>query len=242
LRGAAPGGLPGGTPLGASSEPPRSGRPRAAVAPSHRPPWLVVLSSLILLYGGLLLLTGLTMVRDPMAPARVQPPHVFKSADETFDKQLMAANARAVGAHRQGVRVLAAGSVALALIMLYAAAAALSRDRRGRTIVLAAAWLGIGYQLAGLPVHLPISVEYARAATPLFLQRMEAEKPPGAPSTPPETAAGIAHASAIAVPVMTSLLGMAGSAILIAFFGGRRGRVLYGLEAPRPARPGRGKR
>jgi hypothetical protein len=199
-----------------------------------------VLSSLILLYGGLLLVWGLSTLRDPMAAARAPPPRVFKSTDEAFDKQLVAANVRAVQGHQRSLRLLATGAVVVALVMLYAAAAALSRDRRGRAVALAAAWLGIGYQLASLPVYLPIAHDYAEVSTPLLLQRMEAEKAPGSPSTPPETAAAVARASAVAVPVGSALIGIAGSVVLIGFFGGRRGRVLYGLEPPRPTPIGRG--
>ena len=52
----------------------------------------------------------------------------------------------------------------------------------------------------------------------------------------PEALAGFMHTVFLGVPIGTALLGILGSLLLIAYFGGRRGRVLYGLEAAPPAR------
>jgi hypothetical protein len=38
----------------------------------------------------------------------------------------------------------------------------------------------------------------------------------------------------IASPVVTTAIAIPGSLVLIGYFGGRRGRALYGLERPRP--------
>jgi hypothetical protein len=207
---------------------------RQATAPAHRPTWLVLLSSLTLIYGGLLLVSGLTALRDPQAAARIPVTEPLPPAEETFSKQLTAVNITVITAHARAIRGRAAASLILALLMLYAAAATLSRDRHGRTVTLAAAWLGIAYQVASLPVVIPIARDYARVSAPLLAQMVATEQSTAAQKTTPDAIAGFVQSVLVGIPVVTAVLGVAGSALLISYFGGRRGRVLYGLEAPAP--------
>ena len=44
----------------------------------------------------------------------------------------------------------------------------------------------------------------------------------------------------VGVPIGTALIGIAGSLLLIVYFGGRRGRALYGLASDRITAPDRG--
>jgi hypothetical protein len=167
----------------------------------------------------------------------------------------------------------AAASMGLALLLLYSAAAALSRDRHGRTATLTAAWLGIAYQLGSLPVTIPIAEDYAATSAPIVARAVASELPelvadagtaaaggalarpePGpavdggaapAPAAPsgepplrPEAIAAFMHKVFIGAPIVTAILGIFSSLLLITYFGGRRGRELYGIT-PRPAPPRR---
>jgi hypothetical protein len=234
-------------------------------APTHRPTWLLILSSLTLVYGGLLLVSGLTALRDPAAAARFPATRPQAPEAEAITRELIAVNADIVTRHAAGIRGRAAASSLLALLMLYSAAAALSRDRHGRAATLIAAWLGIVYQVGSLPLMIPIANDYASASAPILARMVAADMPPAAPADAgvaaatasdggagagstsadttskddlprPEALAGFMHTVFLGVPIGTALLGILGSLLLISYFGGRRGRVLYGLEAPPPRR------
>ena len=45
------------------------------------------------------------------------------------------------------------------------------------------------------------------------------------------------HTLSVGVPIATALLGIMGSLLLITYFGGRRGRALYGLTPTRRPPP-----
>lgn len=198
--------------------------------PSHRPTWLVMLSSMTLVYGGLLLVSGLTVLRDPQAAARMPDVHPHTPAQEQVAKRLGAVKAEIVARHTRAARVQAVVSLAVALVMLYAAASTLSRDRNGRRVTMLAAWLGIAYQIATIPLVLPTALDYARLGGPLLAELMEAAQPEAARNTTPEAVTALVKAILVAIPVVTALFGIAASALLLAYFGGPRGRVLYGIE------------
>jgi hypothetical protein len=218
--------------------PPGTGTP---TAPRHRPTWLVVLSSLALMYGGLLLVSGLSALRDPQAAARLPVARPLPADEEAFSRKLVEAGAQVVATHARAIRGRAAASVLLALLLLYGAAAALARDRHGRAVTLAAAWTGIAYQLMSLPVIIPMVRDYARASAPLLAAMVVADRGGGAEAPSPEAVTGLVQSLMIGIPLVTAAVGIAGSIVLIAYFGGRRGRTLYGL-APPGARPLRGPR
>jgi hypothetical protein len=218
------------------------GSARGPSRPSYRPTWLLVLSSITLVYGGLSLVSGLTALRDPSSAARLPMAQPLPPAEEALTNQLIAVNTQVVAWHARGIRGRAAASVALALLMLYSAAAAFSRDRHGRTAMLMAGWLGIIFQVGSLPVVIPIARDYATASAPLLAQLVAAQAPPAAPSAAPDAAAAappealkpeavatFMHSVFIGIPIVTALLGIAGSLLLIGYFGGRKGRALYGL-------------
>jgi hypothetical protein len=213
---------------------------RKAVAPKGRPTWLVVLSSLTLAYGGLLLVSGLSALRDPIAAARLSVTQAMAPAQEMLARQLAETGLQILTGHLLGIRLRAVGSLVLAMALLYAAAAALSRDRHGRTVTLLAAWLGIVYQVASLPVVIPIARDYAAATAPLVSSAMAAEPPTAATSdlgpveTPkPEAVAKVMRSVFVGIPIATALVGICGSVLLLVYYGGRRGRALYGLLPPR---------
>jgi len=232
-------------------------------SPPYRPTWLLVLSSITLIYGGLLLVSGLAALRDPAAAARLPITRPLPPAEEELAHQLAVVNTQVIEAHARGIRGRAAASTLLALLMLYSAAAALSRDRHGRKVTLIAAWLGIAYQLGSLPIVIPMARDYATASAPLLARMVAAQAPSAAPSPPsptlspaagdaaaagtqpaqpaqtaqpaaepppnPEAVASFMRTVFVGVPIGTALVGIAGSLLLIVYFGGRRGRALYGL-------------
>jgi hypothetical protein len=236
-------------PLGpASGDGARARRPSP---PSHRPTWLLVLSSITLIYGGLLLVSGLTALRDPASAARFPATRAMAPDEEALTRELMAVNGEIVARHARGIRGRAAASAVLALLMLYSAAAALSRDRNGRTVTLLAAWLGIAYQLGSLPVVIPIATDYAAATGPLLARMVTAQAPAPAAAADagaapaaaaastdappkPESVVRMMHTVFLGIPIATSLVGIIGSLLLIAYFGGRRGRALYGIGPTAP--------
>jgi hypothetical protein len=212
-----------------SDGPPPALAPRRAKSPEHRPPWLVLLSALTLVYGGMLLVSSLETLRDPRAVTHLPMARAMTPAEDEIARQLVDIGARVVTAHARTIRGNAAASLPVALLMLFAAAAMLSRDRRGRQLALAAAWTGIAYQLATLALTFPVVRDYAGQAAPLLarLVALQADGP-GAGATPEVLAKVV-----VAFPVFTSAIAIAGSLVLIGTFGGRRGRVLYGLERRR---------
>ncbi len=160
----------GAGPLGA-------GAVSGPTAPTHRPTWVLVLSSITLLYGGVLLVTGLGDLRNPAAAVKPPAAQPLAPQQEEMRRELIDVNAAIVARHVGAIRGHAAAAVLLALIMLYSAAAAMSRDRHGRTATLTAAWLAIAYQLGSLPVMIPIANDYAATATPLLARMATANLP-----------------------------------------------------------------
>ena len=227
------------------------GRPGPS-APTHRPPWLLILSSITLVYGGLMLVSGLTALRNPAAAAKFPMTRPLTPEEEVLARELVTIGGEVVDRHSGAIRARAAASMVVALFMLYSAAAALSRDRHGRTATLLAAWLGIAYQVGTLPLVMPIASDYAASSSPLLVRMMAAERPragadagaandQGAATAAgekvdpprPESVASFTETVFLGVPIATALLGVVGSLLLIAYFGGRRGRALYGLPPRR---------
>jgi len=245
------------------------------IAPTHRPRWLLVLSAVTLMQGGMLLVSGLGDVRNPTSvPANLVMPQPLAPDQEALARELLDVNKTILERHAHAIRARAAASMALALLLLYSAAAALSRDRHGRAATLTAAWLGIAYQLGSLPVTIPIA-EDAASSAPIFARAVAADLPeliadagaaaaggapgpavigsgvdggaaavpaPAAPSAEPplrpEAVAAFMHKVFIGAPIVTAILGIFSSLLLITYFGGRRGRALYGLP-PRRSLPSR---
>ena len=152
------------------------------IAPTHRPPWFLILSSITLIYGGLLLVSGLVALRNPAAAAKYPMARPLAPEEEALAKELAAFNDEFVIRHAGVIRGRAVASSLLALLMLYAAAAALARDRNGRTATLVAAWFGIVYQVASLPFMIPVAQDYAAASAPILARMVASDLPPAAPA------------------------------------------------------------
>jgi hypothetical protein len=246
------------------------------IAPTHRPRWLLVLSAVTLMYGGMLLISGLGDLRSPTATANLPMARPMAPQEEALTRELIEVNTAIVARHARPIRGRAAASTALALLLLYSAAAVLSRDRHGRTATLIAAWLGIAYWLGSLPVVMPIARDYAASSAPVFARVIALDLPAlvadagtaaagdagsvlaapapaspapaangGAAGTPagsasgeapprPEAVAGFMQSVFIGAPIVITSVGILVSLLLITYFGGRRGRALYGLPPRHP--------
>jgi hypothetical protein len=213
----------------ARPEAPDAPGPRRPRPPDHRPAWFVLLGLLTLAYGGRMLVSSLETWRDPTAAAHLPPTRALTPAEEEIARQIETASQRVAVTHARTMRVAAVVSVPVALLLLFASAATLSRDRRGRAATLLAAWAGIAYQLAALWLTIPLARDLAREAAPP-LARLAALQSHSADArlTVEEISKVV-----VAFPVIVALAAIAGSLVLIRYFGGRRGRVLYGLEAAR---------
>ncbi len=205
-----------------------------AQAPGVRPPWMTVMASMMLLYGGLTLMSALVTLREPKAAAVVAIESVSHSATQPeVQGQVDAINQVILARYRQAIRVGAMISVAVALLILYAVAAILSRDRHGRVLALYTAGVGIAYELGGLPYGVAIARLAAVDGAPILAKAFieSGRQPPG--TSPVELAARL-HLAIIAPTIFTALLGVGWCVAMLVYFGGRRGRVAYGLEAAPP--------
>jgi hypothetical protein len=190
----------------------------------------VLLSSLTLVYGGVLLVSSLQALRDPRAATQVPVMRAMTPAEDEIARQLVDVGVQVASTHARSIRGNAAASLPVGLLMLFAAAATMSRDRRGRAVALVAAWTGIVYQLATLPLTFPLMRDYATRAAPLMVRLIAMEGDARDGVTTPELLAKFV----MAFPVLAAAVGIAGSFVLIGYFGGPRGRALYGLGRRRP--------
>lgn len=197
-----------------------------AQPPTHRPIWLIMLGATMLLFGGKTLVQGLLMIRDPGTIGRHAIPNVARPPEvEESVRKLEPVLDEIVARHRLALRVDAIASTAFGLFTLYAVAAVLSRDRHGRLLALLTGIFGIGYQVAELPLTSRIAGEIVAAAGPLFAQIMSAAGEAGG-RTQAEQLAALQLATAL-----VAAIGLGWCLLLLVYFGGRRGRELYGLTA-----------
>jgi hypothetical protein len=206
---------------------------KAPKAPTSRPVWLTVLTSSMLVYGGVTLVSALLMLREPRAMAvmaienMTRPAESAAESTETVQK-LEALSSAIVERYKPAVRAGALISLGVALLTLYTVAALLSRDPHGRKLAMVTAVVGIVYQLGGLPLGVVMAHRAATEGGPLLSQIVidSGREPPGF------TAAQLPHL--LVVPaILAGLLGALACLVLLYYFGGRRGRALYGLDSPR---------
>jgi hypothetical protein len=206
--------------------------PRRAKSPERRPPWLVLLSSFTLIYGGVMLVSSLDALRDPRAGTHFPVREAMTEPQEELLRQIVDVGARIAAEHTRAIRFNAAAALPVGLLLLFAAASTMSRDRRGRQFTLLAAWVGIAYQILSATLTFPLIRQYAREAAPQLAQLVAMQAGGPAANATPEVAAQ----AVVAFPLFTTALSILGSLVLIRYFGGRRGRILYGLERPEAPR------
>jgi hypothetical protein len=205
-----------------------------AKAPTHRPAWLMVFTSSMLVYGGVTLVSALLMLREPRAMAvmaienMVRPATSTAESTETIQK-LEALSSLVVDRHKAAVRAGALISLGVALLTLYTVAALLSRDPHGRKLAMVTAIVGIVYQLGGLPLAVAMARQAASEGSALLSQAVidSGREPAGF------TAAQLPHLMVVPA-ILAGVLGALSCLVLLYYFGGRRGRALYGLETRGP--------
>jgi hypothetical protein len=196
----------------------------AAQPPTHRPVWLIVLALAMLLFGGLTLIEGLLTIRDPKALSRLTPRDVaLTSSQEEIVRKIAAINAGVIDRHQGALRLKAAFGIVFGLWTLYATAAVLSRDRHGRVLALTTAVLGTAHRLAVVPLVVGMAREAAEITGPLLAELAAGADSPGA------SLAEVVHRMEIRRQVVAAAVGIGWWLLVFLYFGGRRGRELYGL-------------
>ena len=195
-------------------------------SPTHRPTWVLVLSCAMLLHGGFTLVGGLLTIRDPKAIVAVASRSAGRAslAPELADR-LTAVDESILDRHMGGVRFNAAAGILFGLYTLYAVSAILSRDRHGRALALGVAALSVVHQIASLPLAIRMAREVAAASAPFLVA---ADKAAAAAEL-----VGELQAKSIRPPIFLMVFTLLWCGVIALYFGGRAGRQLYGLEAPR---------
>lgn len=213
-----------------------------AQPPATRPTWVTILGAMMLLASGSSLVSGLLKLSDPGVVLPAKTPDAgaldgtgLATLDPQLGVKLAAAQSATLRRHRTAVRIEAVVEVALALFGLYATAAVMAGDRHGRRLALLTAGLVIVYLLGCLPLNLSLMRDYADHAAALMAAALQSAGR-GADLPSAELAQAVRTAM-VGQPIMVSVVGVAWALVLIGFFGGRRGRRLYGLEpVPGPVR------
>lgn len=200
-------------------------RPRA---PQTRPTWLVLVAAVMLMSAIRLGLSGLYTLRgeDVSAP---EVPALVVSVEDAAAKTVALAMARVWQGHGALVRGHAVLQLLVALFIFYVVAAVFSLDPRGRRLALSAGWTGVLYHLGNAVFGLLVLRPEIMAVAPGVVAQVTAGEGGGLDVLLPTLAA-----LSWALPVVTAAFGILFSGLVLAFFGGRRGRVLYGLEPGAP--------
>lgn len=200
---------------------------------ARRPTWVVVLAMAMMAFGGHLLTGGLSILRG-LGASEVTMPAAVPSGDAAAEASAvasrdLAAVARSAGReHPWAVRGIAAAKVSLGLLLLFAVAAVLTWDPRGRMAVLIAAWAGIAYHIGDALFLFLVVRKGVVAAAPQLASLAAAN----GETLSPEAMASLADTAMLIVTLVTTAVGMAFSVVLLTYFGGRRGRALYGFGQP----------
>lgn len=195
-----------------------------AQAPSNRPVWLIVLALAMALFGSLTLVEGLITIRDPKAMARMTLRDVAMTpSQEEVARKIATIGDAIMARHRTGVRLHGGFSIVFGLWTLYATAAVLSRDRNGRMLALATAVLGTAHWVVKLPFVIGVAREIGEATTPLLTELAGGAGSAGA------SLVEAAQRMIIRSLVISAAVGIGWWVLVFLYFGGRRGRELYGL-------------
>ncbi len=196
----------------------------SAQAPSNRPVWLIVLALAMGLFGSLTLVEGLMTLRDPKAMTRMTLRDVAMTpSQEEVARKIATIGDAIMARHRTAVRLHGGFSIVFGLWTLYATAAVLSRDRNGRVLALATAVVGTAHKLVVLPLVIGVAREVAEATGPLLTELAGGAGSAGA------SLAESAQAMIIRSLVISAAVGIGWWVLVFLYFGGRRGRELYGL-------------
>jgi hypothetical protein len=185
---------------------------------------MLLLAATMMLFGGQTFIEGLLTVRDPKAIVRlVGNTQVRSPLEEESQRKLEPIQDSIVARYRLALRVDAVASIGLGLFVLYAAAAALARDRNGRRLALLTGVFGFAFFSSSLLLWLRMARETVEAAGPLLAEiAANAAQAGGRSSTQLGTAV-------VARPPLLAAVGVGWCVLLLVYFGGRRGRELYGI-------------
>ncbi len=196
----------------------------------RRPVWLAAMTSAMLIYAGMSLIDALSLLRRPHAVTAAAIEDVARASGQIDAARRLAAVGQAiVTAHPVAVRVEAVAAALVALLTLFAVAAIFSRDRRARRATVAAGWAGVLHQLGALPFGVAMARGAAEAGAPV-LQQVLAQNGRDFHGLGQGDVAGALRAAVLMMPVLRAAMGIAWSLALLFFFGGRRGRAVFGQE------------
>ncbi len=194
----------------------------------RRPFWLAAMTSAMLIYAGLSLIDALSLLRRPHAATAAAIEDVARASGQIEAARRLAAVGEAiVAAHRAALRVEALACALVALVTLFAVAAIFSHDRRARLATVAAGWAGVLYQLAALPFGVAMARLAAEPGAPV-LQQLLAQSGRDLHGLAEADVAAALRAAVLMMPVLRAAMGIAWSMALLIFFGGRRGRAVFG--------------
>ena len=210
--------------------------PGRRVPAGQRPTWMVVLASLMVVVAYHLIQDGMSVLVD--GPSRLAGPPVEPGPGDDRASALALRRGIVLALERMDPRLtrgFAASKLVIGALMLFAIAGIATNDRLARRGTLVAAWAGIPYHVGfALFYGLFLRGEMFQVSSEWipYLKHMESTLPRGT------TVARIMNQILVIFPVGVALLGVGFSVVLIAYFGGNRGRAFYGLP-PRGA-PGAG--
>lgn len=202
-------------------------------APTARPVWLRTLTLLMVLLASHLGFQGagsLSADADPPADTAV-----VLTGNEARLRAFRLATSIMLENHPLPVRTHAWMQVLLAGVLLFAVAAIFTRDPRGRRLAIGAAWLVGGYQIAHTAFSILIERPALLTVLPPLVEQLAHHGELGKDAVK-DVQQGMALATLIG-PIVFLAAGLALSAVMLVFFAGRRGRILYGLEKPTEQRP-----
>ena len=209
-----------------------SAAPGRRVPAGQRPTWMVVLASLMVVVAFNLFLGGLSALAD--GPARLAGVPVEGDGAGSAEAAATRALQRGMAIALQRVdplliRTYAIAKLVLGALMLFAVAAIATNDRRGRQGTLVAAWVGIAYHVAGALFFILFVRGRLMDAASEWVREVRNLQNTAFSGGTPEQVLSWANQAFVIFPVGLALLGIGFSVVLIAYFGGNRGRAFYGL-------------
>jgi hypothetical protein len=217
------------TPPGDETGLPEWARKKRPIGPIKRPTWVVVLAMAMMIFGGHLLMGALTTLHTLQATQRPTA-EVVAGVERSLAGDLRAVSLVLDNSNPVAVRANVASKMVMALLLLFAVAAVWASDPRGRAVVLFAAWAGIVYHLADA-VFLYVVLRKGFIAAAPMLVNLASQNGVAEPPTVDELVA-FANTLTAVLSLMTLVVGVAFSTVLLAYFGGRKGRLFYGIERP----------
>lgn len=205
---------------------------------------MVVLASLMVVGAFHLFMGGLSALA--YGPARLAGPMDSASVDASSEEAaLTRALQKALVLAFQRIDPLMVQSYAVAqlvvgALLLLAVAAIVTNDRRGRRSTLVAAWVGIAYNVATALFYAVVVRGRVLEATADWMRDVQGLRDAGfAKGTPEEVLRWVGQVMLV-VPVGFHLACVGFCVVVIAYFGGRRGRDFYGLPSRGVPEAGRG--